>query len=190
MKKIGVLGGTFNPPHYGHLLIANEVLHAFQLDEIWFMPNQEPPHKQKALDVSNDDRIEMLNRALETNPDFKLITTELERKGASYTYDTIKILKGRYPEHKFYFIIGADMIEYLPKWYKIEQLLELIEFIGVDRPAYTTKSDFDIHYVQTPMMEVSSSMIRDRVSEGNPIRYLLPEEVRNYIEEKGLYGTQ
>lgn len=189
MKKIGILGGTFDPPHNGHLLIANEVLQALLLDEIWFMPNQEPPHKLKSQEVSNRERITMLELAIAGHPNFKIEKIELERSGRSYTVDTMKVLKERYQYDDFYFIIGADMIEYLPKWHKIDELLELVHFVGVNRPEYLHKTTYPITFVPVPEFDVASSLIRNRIKEGLSIRYLLPEAVRLFIEENKLYES-
>lgn len=189
MKRIGILGGTFDPPHNGHLLIANEVLSALQLDEIWFMPNQEPPHKKKPDTVKNENRLQMLKLALQGNEQFKIETIEWERKGPSFTFDTMKILSLKYPKHGFYFIIGADMIEYLPKWHKIDELLELVKFVGVDRPSYSHETGYPVLYIDIPTIDVSSSLIRERLKSGKSARYLLPEPVLHYIKENHLYGT-
>ncbi len=189
MKKVGILGGTFDPPHIGHLLIANEVLSSLLLDEVWFMPNQEPPHKKKSGDVQNTHRIQMLELAVLGNPFFKIQTIELARQGPSYTVDTMKRINADYSGHQFFFIIGADMIEYLPKWQKIEELVKLVQFVGVERPSYNWKTDYPVLYVDVPAIDVSSSMIRDRLKKGKTVRYLLPDPVIQYIEENHLYGT-
>ncbi|UYZ20839.1 nicotinate-nucleotide adenylyltransferase [Mesobacillus jeotgali] len=189
MKKVGILGGTFNPPHTGHLVIANEVLHAYGLDEVWFMPNQLPPHKTVDEPISQSDRLAMLELAVAGNQQFKVEKAELDRSGPSYTYETMKILKDMYKEIDFYFIIGGDMVEYLPKWHKIDELVKMVKFVGVSRPSYSTETSYDILYAETPQMDISSSMIRERVKGGKSIRYLLPDSVRVYIEEHGLYGT-
>ena len=144
MKKIAILGGTFNPPHLGHLIIASEVQAQLNFDEIWFMPNQEPPHKESTIGVNSAQRLEMVRRAIADNPLFKIQTIELERTGRSYTFDTMKLLTEKY-DHDFYFIIGADMIEYLPKWYKIEELVKLVTFVGVNRPDYDKQSSLSDH---------------------------------------------
>lgn len=190
MKKIGILGGTFDPPHFGHLLMANEVCFQLKLDEMWFMPNRQPPHKIKKSNTTTDDRFQMLKRAIESNPFFRIETIEFSRSGPSYTIDTIKILKEQYPDTEFYFIIGADMIEYLPKWHQIEDLIRLVRFVGVKRPGYSHSSSYPILFVDAPEFGVSSQLIRDRVSKNQTIQYLLPEEVRIYIEEKRLYGPE
>jgi nicotinate-nucleotide adenylyltransferase len=189
MKKVGILGGTFDPPHYGHLLIANEVRSALELDKIWFMPNHEPPHKKKPESVEDEDRLHMLELAIAENANFSIQPIELERKGPSYTVDTMKILHTEYPDHQFYFIIGADMIEYLPKWHDIDILVNLVQFVGVKRKSYRHQTDYPVLYIDVPAIDVSSSMIRDRVKKGQTVRYLLPDSVIDYIEEKQLYGS-
>lgn len=187
MKKVGILGGTFDPPHHGHLLIANEVQFALSFDEIWFMPNQEPPHKKKSALIKNKNRLDMLQLAIAENERFRVETIELQRQGPSYTADTIELLNERYPDTQFYFIIGADMIEYLPKWHRIDELVQLVQFVGVERPSYSSQTHFPILYVDVPAMDVSSSMIRERVRGGQTIRYLLPDSIIHYIKENHLY---
>jgi nicotinate-nucleotide adenylyltransferase len=189
MRKIGILGGTFDPPHHGHLLIANEALHGLRLDEIWFLPNQEPPHKKKSGLMTNEDRLHMLELVTRDVPFFKVEPIELERPGPSYTYDTIKQLKELHSDVQFYFIIGADMIEYLPKWYKIDELMEMITFIGVNRPNFEEKTTYPIIHLAIPEFSVSSSLIRQRILEGKTIRYLLPDSIIAYLKEKNVYGS-
>ncbi|MED1607466.1 nicotinate-nucleotide adenylyltransferase [Cytobacillus kochii] len=187
MKRIGILGGTFDPPHLGHLIIANEVLHAKDLDEIWFMPNQEPPHKKKSYFLSNEDRVALLRRAVSDHPQFQIELVELERKGPSYTVDTIKILHEREKDTKFFFIIGADMVEYLHKWRDIDYLLDLVTFVGVKRPDYQLTTKYPVDYVEIPEIGISSTLIRERMQNGKTIKYLVPENVRTYMEENHLY---
>lgn len=190
MKRIGIIGGTFNPPHNGHLLIASEVKEALELAEVWFMPNNLPPHKQAMDLASNQDRMNMIKLAIEGNPAFKLEAIELERKGISYTIDTIKLLKERDGENiQYYFIIGADMVEYLPKWHKIDELSKLVQFVGVRRPGYPFNPAYSVIEVDVPEFAVSSSFLRKRIRENKNTKYLLPDKVRLYIEERGLYGS-
>ncbi|MGP7819017.1 nicotinate-nucleotide adenylyltransferase [Niallia sp. 01092] len=188
-KKIGILGGTFDPPHIGHLIIANEVLHHEQLDEIWFMPNQEPPHKIKTGTVSNENRLQMLQLAIKGHSKFQVQPIELNRKGKSFTYETMKILKEAYPNAAFHFIIGADMVEYLPKWYKIEELIQMVEFISVNRPNYNHETKYPVRYVDVPAINISSNLIRERLKKGETIQYLVKDEVKSYIKENSLYET-
>jgi nicotinate-nucleotide adenylyltransferase len=188
MRKIGILGGTFDPPHNGHLLIANEVLHTLGLEEVWFLPNAKPPHKSTS-ETSTIDRVTMLEKAISENACFKVEKLELERKGPSYTYDTMKLLQEKNDGIEFYFIIGADMVEYLPKWYKIDELLKLVTFVGVQRPAHQLQSNYPVIFIDIPEFAVSSSLIRERVKNGNTIHYLTPVSVIQYIKEHQLYGT-
>lgn len=188
MNKVGILGGTFDPPHYGHLIIAQEVLTAFELDEVWFMPTNIPPHKE-FNGASGEDRIEMVSLAIQSNDKFSIQTIEFEREGPSYTVDSMKALTKMFPEKVFYFIIGGDMVEFLPKWNKIDELLEMVTFIGVKRPGFILETEYPILEVDTPEFGVSSSMIRERIKKNKNIKYLLPNIVKLYIEEKKLYES-
>lgn len=189
MMKVGLLGGTFDPPHNGHLIVAQEVLSSLALDEMWFMPTNVPPHKSEAKS-KGIDRIEMVKQAIQGNTKFKIETIEFERSGPSYTYDTIELLNKKYPHITFYFIIGADMVEYLPKWHRIEELVHKIKFVGVKRPNYKVKSKYDIEEVEIPLLDISSSDLRQRFYKKFNTRYFLPDNVRQYIEEKNLYGSK
>ncbi|WP_078545510.1 nicotinate-nucleotide adenylyltransferase [Litchfieldia alkalitelluris] len=190
MKHVGIIGGTFDPPHNGHLLIANEVLHALKLDEIWFMPNHIPPHKTYSNLTDSKQRASMVSLAIEDHPNFSVQSIELERKGPSYTYETILQLKQKYDHTNFYFIIGGDMVEFLPKWHKIEELVNLISFVGVKRPGFTINSPYKVIEVEIPQFDVSSSMIRERLAKKESTKYLLPDKVRNFIEENHLYEAE
>lgn len=189
MKEIGILGGTFDPPHIGHMIIANEVYDALNLDEVWFIPTNEPPHKDKASS-SAINRLEMLQLAVEGNNDFFVNDIEMKRSGKSYSIDTIKQLKATHENAQFYFIIGADNIEYLPHWYKIDELIELVHFVGVKRTAFNTETNYPVTLVDVPLIDVSSSFIRARVEEGKTIRYWVEENVYAYIKEHQLYGNR
>ncbi len=189
-KRIGILGGTFDPPHIGHLIIADEILQAFRLEEVRFMPNHLPPHKKKDTDSTDADRLNMLRLATQDHPFFKIETIELERKGISYTHDTMRLLKAREPDAEFFFIIGADMAEYLPKWHKIDELVKLVQFIVVNRPGHRMETDYPVKKVNIPDISISSSVIRAKIEKGESVRYLLPRPVWEYIKEKGLYGSR
>lgn len=188
MKKIGLLGGTFDPPHLGHLSIAEEVYEQLQLDEIWFIPSAEPPHKERAR-VSTKDRVDMVEVAIENNDHFQINTIEIDREGKSFTVDTVATLVGEFPDSSFYFIIGADMVEYLPKWYDIEKLLQHIQFVGVKRPEYKLKTVYPIISLDIPGLDISSTIIRKRIKDGRSIRYLVPDSVLQLIKERKLYES-
>lgn len=183
-RKVGILGGTFDPPHYGHLFIAQEVFDACGLDEIWFMPTKIPPHKDRKQFFTDEERIQLLQLAINDNSAFHLNLTEFEREGRSYTIDTMKELSEKNPDDHYYFIIGGDMIDYLPKWKGIYDLLKLVTFVGVKRPGYpsTTNVTDEIVEIDVPQLEISSSDIRNRIRSGRSIRYLLPDDLITFIK--------
>lgn len=187
MRRIGILGGTFDPPHIGHLIIAEEVRLALDLEEIWFIPTSTPPHKG-GTKTASDDRVAMTEIAIKDNPFFKLNTIELTRTGRSYTIDTIRELKERYPDCAFYFIIGADMVEYLPNWMDIDDLVRLVQFVGVKRTGYELVTHYDILMVDIPLIDISSSSIRDRLAKRWSAKYFISDEVYAYIRREKLYG--
>lgn len=186
MKKIGILGGAFNPPHLGHLIIAEQVKDQLALDEIWFIPTYLSPHKDQA-GISVEDRIKMLRKSIDSNQDFSINLIEIKREGISYTIDTIKSLREEHPGHKFYFIIGADMVEYLPKWKNIDELIKLVTFVGVKRLNYQLKSPYPVKVIDLPRIEISSSYIRNKIKQNKSIKYLVKDSVKKFIEENGLY---
>ncbi len=186
-KQVGILGGNFNPVHNTHLLIADQVGHALGLDQVLLMPEFLPPHVDEKKTIAASDRLAMLEAAVSDNQLLGIEKAELERKGRSFTYDTMKALKAQHPDTAYYFIIGGDMVAYLPKWYKIDELLQLVQFVGVRRPGYPDTSAFPIIWVDVPLMDLSSTTIRKKVAQGCSIRYYVPEAVREYIIEKGLY---
>ncbi|MFD1672746.1 nicotinate-nucleotide adenylyltransferase [Agrilactobacillus yilanensis] len=186
-RQVGILGGTFNPPHLGHLIMADQVMQQLELEKVLFMPDNQPPHVDEKKTIPGKDRKEMVSRAIMDNPNFELETIELQRGGISYTYDTIKALKQRHPDTDYYFIIGGDMVAYLPKWHKIDELLKLVHFVGVRRRNFAVHSNYPIIWVDSPLVDISSSAIRKRVKNQQSIHYLVPDDVAAYIYEKGLY---
>lgn len=188
-RHVGILGGTFNPVHTGHLVIAEQVFQQLHLNKVLFLPDNIPPHRgvQKTKPIGGNERIEMIKLAIEDNLHFDLDLTDVNRGGVSYTYETVKILKQLNPNTEFYFIIGGDMVENLPKWSHIDELVQMIHFVGVCRKGFEKSSKYPILWVNTPELEISSSMIRESVREGRSIKYLVPERVEDYILDKGLY---
>ena len=183
------MGGTFDPPHIGHAIMANTVLDQLKLDEVRFMPNNTPPHKKKTEHVANSQRADMIQLTIRQQPKFSLELFEMENEGTSYTYDTMKLMKEREPETEFFFIIGADMIEYLPKWHKVEELEKLVQFVGVERTNHTTETPYNVILVEAPRVDLSSSLIREKVKRGESISYFVVPEVEKYIEENSLYES-
>ncbi|NWL86964.1 MULTISPECIES: nicotinate-nucleotide adenylyltransferase [unclassified Paenibacillus] len=194
MRKVGIMGGAFDPIHLGHLLAAEAAREQYALDEVWFMPSHIPPHKSKS-GVSGEERLEMVAAAIRNHADFKTLDIELKRGGVSYTIDTIRELKQLHPELDFYFIIGADMVNYLPKWEGIEELASMLHFIGLQRPGSFLELDLMPSFIQDtvlladmPLVDISSSLIRKRSAAGHSIRYMVTEEVYEYIIRSGLYA--
>jgi len=194
--NIGIMGGTFDPLHLGHLLVAEQAREQMTLDEVWFMPSNQPPHKENPPKAGSLHRLEMVRRAIADHPKFRLCELEFERGGTSYSIDTAYLLKERYPNDQFYWIIGADMVQYLPKWYKIKEMIEMVSFIGLGRPGYEY-SQLDLpdwlsnSLTMIPMVQfdISSTEIRDRISSGHSVRYMLPDPVLTYIRGNQLYGS-
>ncbi|WP_125574244.1 nicotinate-nucleotide adenylyltransferase [Levilactobacillus huananensis] len=186
-RRIGILGGTFNPPHLGHLVIADQVATQLGLDKVLFMPDAEPPHVDRKIAIPAADRVAMVKAAIKDNPRFALELTEVERGGKSYSYDTMLQLTRAHPENQYYFIIGGDMVAYLPKWYRIDDLLKLVQFVGVCRQGFTHESPYPVLWVDVPQIGISSTMVRDQVRRGQSVRYLVPTMVDLYIKEHLLY---
>ena len=189
--RIGIMGGTFDPIHMGHLILGEKAYEQFRLEKVLFMPSGNPPHKRNRQGRATDEeRVEMVRRAITGNPHFELSLTEMHENGYTYTYHTLEMLKEKNPDTDYYFIIGGDMVEYLPKWHRIDDLLHLVQFVGIRRPNYPTESTYPIIWVDVPQMAISSTLIRQKVKSGCSTRYLLPENVINYIQEKGLYQDE
>lgn len=190
MTRVGLLGGTFDPPHLGHLKIAEKVLHALALDEIWFIPTYDPPLKNRVA-TDSSHRKKMLERMLSGDDrPFCINDIELRRKEKSYTIHTVKQLKERYPETEFYFIIGGDQVTNLDKWEKINELMELIQFVAIERIGYEWKDVPGVEKLLVDIGNISSTEIRSRISKGRPFKHLVDEKVYEYIKEYQLYGYE
>ncbi|HIY58245.1 MAG TPA: nicotinate-nucleotide adenylyltransferase [Candidatus Tetragenococcus pullicola] len=185
--QVGILGGNFNPVHLAHLIIADQVGNSLGLEKVYLMPENLPPHIDEKKTIASKHRVNMLKLAIEDNPLLALETIELERQGKSYTLDTMKLLKEKHPDTDYYFIIGGDMVEYLPKWYQIDELLKLVQFVGVRRPEYSIETPYPIIWVDIASMDISSRQLRKKIAQGCSVRYLIPEKVVDYIQEEGLY---
>jgi len=194
MKKIGIMGGTFNPIHSAHLAIAEQAMDEFGLEKIMFLPNNIPPHKECDNSVSSTFRIEMVKAAIEDNDRFFLSLYEIEKGGFSYTVDTLRHFSNEYDD--IYFIIGGDSVRDFPKWYKPDEISKLCTFIAYPRE----NLDFKAHAQQirdlygakvleldAPRLDISSSDIRLRLKQNKTVRYLVPEKVFKIIEENKLY---
>ena len=197
MQRIGIMGGTFDPIHYGHLLMAEEARQAFALDQVVFVPNGRPAHKKAYLVTSSEDRFAMTLLATESNPYFTCSRIELDRPGPSYTIDTLRAYRALHPDlDALYFITGADAVLEILSWHEYDKLADECRFIAVTRPGFVLDrleemldADFlhQISFLSIPGLEISSTDLRRRVREGRSVKYLIPEAVEGYIEQNGLY---
>lgn len=201
MKKIGILGGSFDPVHWGHLLLAETCREHCCLDEIWFLPAAAPPHKLHRQLSSAAHRVAMLQLAIAGHDALHVSTLEIDRGGVSYTVQTLRELHERYPAEEWFFLMGADSLQDLPTWYEPQEICRLaipvvVRRVGAAEPdldslrAVTTPerlASIREHQVQMPLIELSSTAIRQAVGQGRSIRYQTPRAVEKYIQAQGLY---
>lgn len=199
-KSLAIMGGTFDPIHYGHLVTAEAVRYEYNIDQVIFMPTGHPPHKSDKYITHSEHRYLMSVLATAANPHFNVSRMEIDRVGVTYTIDTIKDIKNSYGnEIELYFITGADALNNIFTWKAAEELLKLCTFVAVTRPEYHKEKlierieiirnyyESKIHFLEVPALSISSTDIRNRVKKGMPIKYLLPESVENYIYKFNLY---
>jgi nicotinate-nucleotide adenylyltransferase len=190
MSRLGVMGGTFDPIHNGHLVAASEVAAALHLDEVLFVPTGQPWQKDGVTPTS--DRYLMAEIATAANPRFKVSKVDIDRSGPTYTVDTLRDLKALYPESELFFITGADAVTAIAGWKDSEDLWSLAQFVAVTRPGHQldlpAAPDGAIQVLEIPALAISSTDIRERVSEGKPIWYLVPDGIVQFIAKHGLYG--
>jgi nicotinate-nucleotide adenylyltransferase len=197
-ERVGLFGGTFDPPHLGHLILASEAKAQLELTRLLWTVTPDPPHKQDQTITPLEHRLAMVKLAIEDNPAFEISDVELSRPGPHYTIDTIRLLAKQNPNAEIVPIIGGDSLNDLPTWHEPKEILFTAHWVGVMRrpgeetnlkeleqelPGITSK----IHYVDAPLLEIASSEIRHRVAAGKPFRYYLPEHVYEYIEKHHLY---
>ncbi|CAB1129666.1 putative nicotinate-nucleotide adenylyltransferase [Candidatus Hydrogenisulfobacillus filiaventi] len=200
-RAIGLMGGTFNPIHYGHLVAAEAARDAFGLEQVIFIPSGMPPHKSAAFVAPAEDRYLMTFLAITPNPHFDLSRVEIDRAGPSYTSDTLAHFHRLGPDVDWYFISGADAILEIASWHAPEDIFEYAHLIAASRPGYSLSRlkamesrlgpahRARIHPLEVPALAISSSQIRERLRAGLSIRYLLPEAVENYIYKNRLYAS-
>jgi len=202
MRHIGVIGGTFDPIHFGHLVIAEEVYATLKLAQMVFVPAGQPPHKPEQVVTPAQDRLAMLQLAIASNPHFTISMVDLERPGPSYTVETLRLLREQWGEQTaIYFVIGRDSLEDLLDWYDPPGILEQLDYlVAVKRPGYTEEKGYierleerlpgirqRLIIMSAPQLEISATELRQRVAEGRPIKYQVPEVVEQYILQHGLY---
>jgi nicotinate-nucleotide adenylyltransferase len=197
MGHVGILGGTFNPPHMGHLVMAQEAVDQLGLDQVVFMPVATPPHKEAREDPGAAARVELCRLAVGDDDRLAVSTLEVDRGGASYTVDTLKTFHDLEAEHDLIFIVGGDMAQSLPAWREPEAILQLARLAVAEREGVRREdiarrleplhAGDRVLFFDMPRIDISSSVIRRRVAEGRPIRYLVPDAVATAIAERGLY---
>ncbi len=200
MTAIGIMGGTFDPIHFGHLRAAEEVLQGFELEKVIFVPSGRPPHKPSGSVASPMHRYMMTQLATSGHPQFGVSRVEIDREGPSYTLDTLKAFRQEYKSDRaLYFITGLDAILKISTWKSYLDLFDLSDFVAVTRPGYSAEGLHDlqnslgaprfskIHFFPVTLLAIASTEIRRKVREGKSIRYLVPDPVANYIEKERLY---
>ncbi|OAN38369.1 nicotinate-nucleotide adenylyltransferase [Microbacterium sp. H83] len=190
--RIGVMGGTFDPIHHGHLVAASEVAHSFGLDEVVFVPTGHP--WQKSDVTSSEHRYLMTVIATASNPQFTVSRVDINREGPTYTIDTLRDLKRDRPDAELFFITGADAVAQILSWRDHDELWELAHFVAVSRPGHVLSTDGlpsdDVSQLEVPALSISSTACRERVREGEPVWYLVPDGVVQYIAKHHLYRSK
>jgi nicotinate-nucleotide adenylyltransferase len=190
--RIGVMGGTFDPIHHGHLVAASEVAHLFDLDEVVFVPTGEPWQKDGRKVAEAEDRYLMAVIATASNPRFRVSRIEIDRPGPTYTIDTLREMRELYgPDTEMFFITGADALAKMLTWHDAEEMFTLAHFIGCTRPGHYLEDpglpEGRVSLVEVPALSISSSEVRDRVRADEPIWYLVPDGIVQYINKRNLY---
>jgi nicotinate-nucleotide adenylyltransferase len=190
-KRLGVMGGTFDPIHHGHLVAASEVASLFHLDEVVFVPTGQPWQKTDQAVSPAEDRYLMTVIATASNPQFSVSRSDIDRPGRTYTIDTLRDLATEHGEADLFFITGADALSQIFSWRDAEELFELAHFIGVTRPGHTLVDpgfpEGGVSLVEIPALAISSTDCRQRVAKGEPVWYLVPDGVVRYIDKRRLY---
>ncbi|MGZ4619085.1 MAG: nicotinate-nucleotide adenylyltransferase [Frankiaceae bacterium] len=193
-RRLGIMGGTFDPVHNGHLVAASEVAYVFRLDEVLFVPTGQPWQKRHRQVSPTEDRYLMTVIATANNPQFNVSRVEVDRAGPTYTIDTLRALKGLDLPAELFFITGADALAQIVTWHDVAELFALAHFVGVTRPGFhldsaVTLPEGAVTLVEVPALAISSSDCRNRVRQGKPLWYLVPDGVVRYIFKRGLYRS-
>ncbi|EEW49064.1 nicotinate-nucleotide adenylyltransferase [Corynebacterium efficiens YS-314] len=193
-RKIGIMGGTFDPIHHGHLVAGSEVANRFGLDMVIYVPTGQPWQKADRVVSPAEDRYLMTVIATASNPRFHVSRVDIDRGGGTYTVDTLRDMRSQYPDADLFFITGADALAQIVTWRDWESMFGLAHFVGVTRPGYELDDDIipEVHkdrisLVDIPAMAISSTDCRQRAAEGRPVWYLVPDGVVQYIAKRGMY---
>jgi len=197
MTRVGILGGTFDPPHIGHLILAEYSAEALGLNHLLFLPAADPPHKQQQNKLPIAHRLAMLERAIAENDRFAISRVDIDRPGPHYSLDAVRIIREHFSEAEIYFVMGGDSLRDLPKWHRPADLIRLCRIAAIRRPFDDICLDMHadvlpelerrLEIIDAPLLEISSSQIVKRLREGKSVRYLVPQSVLDYIAAQGLY---
>lgn len=189
MKRIGILGGTFNPIHIGHLVIAQTACEHLGLSRVIFVPSNLPPHKSSRLVVDGKQRYAMIKLAIKNNKQFRLSKFEISREGKSFTIDTVKYFREKYgTDTKLYFIMGSDTYATLDMWRDITEISKLVTFAAIHRPGeHSPKHKIKAKQIWAPGLDIASTQLRNKLRDRKAIRYIIPDEVLDYIKQHRLY---
>ena len=195
--RVGLLGGTFDPPHIGHLILGEYAADALGLTHLLYIPAADPPHKQDEQKTPVEHRLAMLRLALNGNPRFEISQVDIDRAGPHYSLDTVQIVQAQYPQAELYFVMGGDSLRDLPKWHRPAEFIKLCKLAVMSRPEAAARPDMHenilpglaerVVMIDSPLIEISSTEIVQRLSEGRSVRYLLPDSVLGYIQRHNLY---
>ena len=190
-SKIGIMGGTFDPIHNGHLVAASEVAWVYDLDEVIFVPTGRPVFKLDKHVTNQEDRYLMTVIATASNPRFTVSRIDMDRPGNTYTIDTLRDIRRQYPDAELFFITGADAVIDIMEWKSVDEMWDLAHFVAVTRPGYATRGahfpEDKVDVLEIPALAISSTDVRERASKGEPVWYLVPDGVVQYIAKHGLY---
>lgn len=187
-RRIGVYGGTFDPPHLGHLIVASEACEALELDRLLFVPSADPPHKQGRVSASAEQRLELVRLAIAGDPRFAVDDLELRREGASYTVDTLRELREREPECELFLLVGVDQAREFHTWREPREVARLARLAVLSRGGEQAgEIGLPLRRIDVTRIDLSSTDVRRRIGAGESIRYLVPDAVRERIEQDGLY---
>ena len=200
-RKVGIMGGTFDPIHIGHLILGESAWEQFALEKVLFMPSGNPPHKTDRHGASNEQRVEMVRRAIASNGHFELSLAEMHEQGYVYTKETLKRLRSEHPDTDYYFIMGADSVLTFHTWKSPQEICDQCILVAAVRDQMSTKEldaqilklkeqyHADIRKLESPNLDISSHTIRERCMRGESIRYYVPDEIRLYIQDEEIYGN-
>jgi nicotinate-nucleotide adenylyltransferase len=193
-KRLGILGGTFDPIHSGHLILAEQLKEELKLQKVIFIPSANPPHKENCPISSAKNRLKMVKLAIQDNPDFLISDIELKREGKSYTIDTLSQLKKLYKDSGLFFLLGSDAIDELPTWKEPDKIFQKVKVVIALRPGFDRINPENrfvkkSHVIPINGLNISSTQVRERVRQGKSIRYLVPREVEEFIRSKKLYRS-